>query len=307
MQMKDTFWKKNERALISAHFSLGSSGWLISLPSVTWIVLFFIVPSIFIAVFAFKPADLYGGVKEGWTLQTILQLASPVYIRLLFRTFWLSAVTTLICLTLAVPATYHLVSLPKKKQNLLLTLVIVPFWSSLLIRIFAWKTLLHPEGLFHKILSSLFLISPNSTLLYNTSAVLFVMVYSYLPFAILPIYAAATRFDMQLIDAAMDLGTTRKQAIWKVFLPGIETGIAAATLLVFIPAVGTYVIPDLVGGINSAMLGNRIAQKTLVERNIPQASALALMLAGVVLGMMLLMRTAPKRKVKIYDEVRNRE
>jgi len=281
----------------------------VSSSSIVWMVLFFLVPSILIYTYAFKPSDIYGGISEGWTLETIFSLSNILYLKLLFRTLGLSALTTIICLILAVPLGYQMITISKRGRNLLLMLVIVPFWSSLLIRIFAWKTLLHPEGIFHQFLAQIDLLSPNTPLLYNSIAVTFVMVYTYLPFAVLPIYASATKFKLQLIEAAMDLGASKTQAIYKVFLPGIEKGIAAAALMVFIPAVGTYVIPDLVGGINSEMLGNKIAQKTFVERNLPQASALSVLLAVVVFCILMVIRryTGMQKKVRVYDEVRNRE
>lgn len=281
----------------------------ISLPSMFWMLLFFLIPSIFIYTYAFKPSDVYGGISEGWTLETLIGLANFSYLTILLRTLWLSALTTLICLILAVPLGYQMITISKARSNLLLMLIIVPFWSSLLIRIFAWKTLLHPEGMLHEFLVSIHVIDPNTTLLYNSFAVTFVMVYTFLPFAILPIYSSATKFKLQLIEAAMDLGASRTQAIFKVFLPGIEKGIAAAALMVFIPAVGTYVIPDLVGGISSEMLGNKIAQKTFVERNLSQASALSAILAAVVFGILMIIRryTGTQKKVKIYSNMRNRE
>lgn len=173
---------------------------------------------------------------------------------------------------------YHLATLEKRQRNILLILVVVPFWSSLLIRIFAWKIVLHPEGILHSLLVALHLISEETPLLYNAIAVLFVMVYTFLPFAILPIFAAASKFNFNLIEAAIDLGATHLQAFTKIFIPAIRKGIVTAIFMVFIPAVGTYVITDLVGGPDNEMIGNKIAQKTLIERNLPEASALSLIL-----------------------------
>lgn len=281
----------------------------ISFPSIFWMLLFFLAPSILIYTYAFKPADIYGGLSEGWTLDTFFSLAHVSYLKILLRTLWLSFLTTIICLLIAIPFGYQMITVPRQTRNLLLMLVVLPFWSSLLIRIYAWKTLLHPEGLLHQILEATHLISPNSPLLYNSFAVTFVMVYTFLPFAILPIYTSATKFKLHLIDAAMDLGASKAQAIFKVFLPGIKKGIAAAGLMVFIPAVGTYIVPDLVGGVNSEMLGNKIAQKTFVERNLAQASALATILTLVVFLLLLVLRrvSEKKRKIPFYSQVRNRE
>lgn len=289
--------------------TLSKQEFLNSFPSVAWMLVFFLFPSIVIYAYAFKPSDLYGGVGPGWTFETILSLGNFLYLKLLIRTLWLSALTTCLCLCFALPLGYQLVTISKKWRNLLLMLIIVPFWSSLLIRIFAWKTLLHPEGTLQTLLIFFGVASENSTLLYNPMAVLFVMVYSFLPFAVLPIYAGASKFNLSLIEAAMDLGATRSQAFSKVFIPGIEKAIATAALMVFIPAVGTYVIPDLVGGTNSEMLANKIAQKTFIERNLPQASALSALMALVVFAILIVIKShiGAHKKIRIYDEVRNRE
>lgn len=248
---------------------------LFSLPSFLWLVVFFLLPTLVVFAFAFRPADLYGGVKEGWSLQSIIDLANSYYFILIFRTLWLSVLTTVGCLALALPVGYFLARAPKHISQFLLFMIIVPFWSSFLIRIFAWKSFLHPEGIFKGILVSLHLVSPETSLLYNSWAVLLVMIYTYLPFAIFPIYVAASKFNFQLLEAALDLGASRLYAFFKIFIPCIRKGIFSAMLLVFVPAIGAYVIPDLVGGTQSEMIGNKIAQRTLVDRNLPLASALA--------------------------------
>jgi spermidine/putrescine transport system permease protein len=279
----------------------------LTLPSFAWLLLFFLVPTTIIFCYAFKPADMYGGIQEGWTLETLKVLINPHYYVLIWRTLWLSSLTTIICLFLALPMGYQLAVTSKKARQFLLLLIVVPFWSSFLIRIFAWKTLLHPEGAFKAFLVWLHLINPETTLLYNSAAVLLVMVYTYLPFAVFPIYAAASKFNFQLMEAAMDLGASRTQAFLKVFIPGIRKGISTALLMVFIPAIGAYVIPDLVGGTNSEMIGNKIAEKTFVERNLPQASALSALLSVVVLVAMMIINQISSRS-KLFDtDMRNRE
>lgn len=281
---------------------------LLSSPSITWLLLFFLIPTLIIFGYAFKPADMYGGVKEGWTLETLKVLLNPHYYVLIWRTLWLSCLTTLICLMLSLPISYQLAISSKKVRHLLLLLIIVPFWSSFLIRIFAWKTLLHPEGFLKSFLVWIHCLSPETTLLYNSAAVLLVMVYTYLPFAVLPLYAAASKFNFQLMEAAQDLGASHTQAFLKVFVPGIRQGISTAMLMVFIPAIGAYVIPDLVGGTNSEMIGNKIAEKTFIERNLPQASALSALLCVVVFVALILIRKLSAQSSSLFDkEVRNRE
>jgi spermidine/putrescine transport system permease protein len=266
-----------------------------------------LIPSLIIFAYAFKPYDLYGDITEGWTFQTLIDLFDFNLLLLLWRTFWLSALSTLICLILALPMGYHLMSVSQKWRNILLLMIVVPFWSSFLIRIFAWKTVLHPDGVFHNLLVAFGIISQETTLLYNSTTVLFVMVYTFLPFAVLPIFAAASKFNFQLIEAAIDLGASRMQAFIKVFVPGVRKGIGTAILMVFIPAVGTYVIPDLVGGTNSEMLGNKIAQKTFVERSLPQASALSAFLVLAIFIPMLCVQRYVTRSKKFETETRNRE
>jgi spermidine/putrescine transport system permease protein len=279
----------------------------LTFPSFMWLIIFFLIPTLIVFSYAFKPADMYGGIEEGWTFETLKVLTNPRYYWLIWRTIWLSSATTVICLFLALPIGYQLATCSKKLKQFLLLLIVVPFWSSFLIRIFAWKTLLHPEGSFKIFLNWLHIIKPETTLLYNSAAVLLVMVYTYLPFAVFPIYAASAKFNFQLMEAAMDLGASHSKAFVKVFIPGIKKGFSTALLMVFIPAIGAYVIPDLVGGVNSEMIGNKIAEKTFIERNLPQASALSALLSLVVLIAMLIINRLSTHS-KLFDtSTRNRE
>lgn len=277
-------------------------------PSFVWLLVFFLIPTLIVFAFSFKPHDIYGNLTEGWTLKAVASLLNKEYLILIFRTLWLSALTTVICLALSLPIGYFLALANKKLRHLILMLIIIPCWSSFLIRIFAWKSLLHPEGFFKKMLVSLHLISSETSLLYNSGAVVLVMVYSYMTFAILPIYAAASKFNFQLFEAAMDLGATRLFTFYKIFVPGIRKGILTAVIMVFVPAVGAYVIPDLVGGTQSEMIGNKIAQRTFLERNLPEASALSSLLALVVLiPMTIITMRQSKTKKADLEEIRNKE
>jgi spermidine/putrescine transport system permease protein len=256
---------------------------LISGPSFIWLLIFFIIPTMIVFTIAFKPSTPFGGIGDGWTLQTLLSLRNPNYPAIIGRTVWLSVVSTAVCLLLAVPCGYCIARAPKRSREVLLLLVIIPFWTNFLIRIFAWKVLLHPEGILKHALVFLHLCSPDATLLYNPVTVLLVIIYTYLPFAILPVYAAAEKFDYSLIEAARDLGASQWRAFTRIFLPGISRGVWTAVLMVFIPALGSYVIPDIVGGPGSEMIGNKIAQRTFVDRNLPHASALAALLTLAVM------------------------
>ena len=256
---------------------------LISLPSLLWLTVLFVVPTLIVFGIALKPADLYGGVGAGWTLATLRSLGNPNYPAILWRTLWISLVATAACILLAIPMGYYMARAGRRWRQVLLLLTVVPFWTSFLVRVFAWKHLLHPEGPIKHALVVLGLAAPDTPLLYTPQAVVLVTVYTFLPFAILPVYAAAEKFDFHLFEAAMDLGATRLRAFYAVFLPGIRRGILTAVLVVFIPALGSYVIPDVVGGPNSEMIGNKIAQRTFVDRNLPHASALSVLLTLAVL------------------------
>ncbi|MBN1423158.1 ABC transporter permease [Candidatus Fermentibacteria bacterium] len=245
---------------------------------------------------AFKPADPYGGVGSGWTLATWRSLGDPNYPAIVWRTIRLSCIATVACLLLGLPAGYAIARAPFRWRQTLLLLVVVPFWTNFLVRIFAWKVLLHPEGFLRNALLSARFIRPEQTLMYNEEAVLLVLIYTYLPFAILPIFAAAEKFDFSLVEAALDLGCNRIKALVLVFLPGISRGLLTAALVVFIPALGSYLIPDIMGGPAGEMIGNKIAQRVFVDRHLPHASALsALLTLSVVAPMIVVLLTRASR------------
>jgi spermidine/putrescine transport system permease protein len=261
---------------------------IVTTPSAAWLVLFFLVPTLIVFGMSFRPADPYGGLGEGWTWSTWRGLQNPSYPLIAWRTLWMSVLTTGICLLVGVPVGYAMARAPRRWRSLLLLLVVIPFWTNFLIRVFAWKVLLHPEGLVKRALAALHLVAGDTSLLYRPEAVLLVLVYTSIPFAILPIYAAAEKFDFSLLEAARDLGCGKTLAFAKVFLPGISRGLWTATAMVFIPALGAYVIPDLMGGPSGEMLGSKIAQRVFVDRNLPHASALSTLLAIAVLAPMAL-------------------
>lgn len=269
---------------------------LTSLPSLLWLTIFFLIPTLIIFLIAFRPADPFGGVGKGWTLETVSSIANLNYPDIIWRTIWISVVTTILCIVLAVPTAYQMARISEKWRQIVMLLIIIPFWTSFLIRIFAWKVMLHPEGIVKKVLVFFQLIHSDASLLYNPTAVILVMVYTYLPFAILPIYASAEKFNFSLMEAARDLGAHSLQAFFRIFVPGISRGIVTAVLMVLIPVLGAYVIPDIVGGPNSEMIGNKIAQRTFVDRNLPQASWLSAVLTLAVIAPMLIILSLQKRK-----------
>ncbi len=257
--------------------------WSITLPSLLWLTLFFLIPTLIVASFSIRVPEPNGGLGQGWSFGTLDIIFDPKIFQLFIRTLILSLAATLGSVLIATPIAYTMARSSKRMQHLLLVLVVVPFWSSFLVRIFAWKSLLHPDGVLKQTLVFLHIIPETTQLLYNDLAVISVMVYTYLPFAILPLYAAFSKFDFQLFDAAYDLGANKTVTFFKVFLPNIKWALISAASMVFIPCIGAYVIPDLVGGTAAEMIGNEIAQKIFYDRNIPEASVLSTALTLLIL------------------------
>jgi len=280
---------------------------LVSAPSFIWLAVFFVIPSLLVFAIAFRTADPSGGIDDGWTLQTIENVLKGNYLNVLWRTVWVSCVVTIICLFLGVPVGYWIAQQKPKYRYWFLLIVIIPLWTNFLIRIFAWRVLLHPEGFLRQGLIWLGIIPEDLFLLNNVGAVIIVTVYTCLPFAILPIYAAAEKFNFSLLEAARDLGATRFQAFRHIFIPGIKRGIFTAILVVLIPALGSYAIPDLVGGVDGEMLGNKIAIKASAYRNLPEAAALAAFLSIIITIPVLGFLVKQKRLIKAMISTRRAE
>lgn len=273
-------------------------------PSYLWLFVFFLLPSLLVFAIAFKSADSSGGISDSWTLSTISNVLRQDYIIVLWRTIWVSVVVTALCLLLSIPVAYWIAQQPKKYRYWYLLLIIIPLWTNFLIRIFAWRTLLHPDGFLRTALLWLGVIPDDMFLLNNMGAVITVTVYTCLPFAILPIFAAAEKFNFALLEAARDLGASRFKAFYAIFLPGIKRGILTAILVVFIPAMGSYAIPDLVGGVDGELLGNKIALRASANRNLPEAAALAAMLSIIITVPVLAFMLKHKRLLRNIISIR---
>jgi ABC-type spermidine/putrescine transport system permease subunit I len=265
---------------------------LTTLPSFGWLGLFVFAPTLLVLAISFRETNPAGGIGAGWTFGQFAIFTQPSIHVLLWRTLWISALTTAICIVMALPVAWYLARVRKEWRARLLLLIIVPFWTNFLIRVFAWNQILHSEGGLARFLRSMHLLGENDSLLFNSGAVVLVSVYTYLPFAILPLYAAAEKFDFSLLDAARDLGATALRAFWSVFVPGIRKGLVTALVIVFVPMLGSYVVPDLVGGTDGQMIGNKIAQRNFSDRNLPSASAMAAILTLAVLAPMLFRKKA---------------
>ncbi len=284
--------------------------WLLTAPSFLWLALFFAVPAVIVLAFTFHGRDASGGVGE-WSLSTWRELVDPDYPTIVWNTLRISFEVTLWSIVLAVPCAYAIARMGSRWRAIVAGSIMLPFWTSFVVRVFAWKTMLHPDGWLQscylgwlaarecvfswlpsfaqKALLSVGLASAGSvdpatsTILDSETAVVLVSVYTFLPFAIMPIYAAAEKFDFSLLEAARDLGAKNFYAFCKIFIPGIRQGLVSAVLMVFIPAIGSYVIPQMLGGTNCVLIGNKIFMRAIQNRNIPHASALATLMAVSVL------------------------
>jgi putrescine transport system permease protein len=214
------------------------------------------------------------------------------------KSLQVAAVSTVLLLLIGYPFAYGIARSPRSIQPLLVMLVVLPFWTSFLIRVYAWINILQRDGLFNDVLLSLHIIDAPRAWLATDTAIYIGVVYSYLPFMVLPLYAALEKIDPALLEAAADLGCPRWQAFWRVTVPLSRAGIAAGALLCFIPIVGEFVIPDLLGGSRTQMIGQTLWTEFFSNRDWPVASALAVMLLMVLLVPILFYERVQRRTIE---------
>jgi spermidine/putrescine transport system permease protein len=271
------------------------SSWLLSLPTMIWLACFFLVPYLIVVFYSFLTPDIYD-VKFEVSLEAYRQIFTDGYLQPFFLSFKLAIYTVLICLLLGFPVAYYMARASEKLKNTLLILIIIPFWTNLIIRIFSWRIFLSYSGVLNEALIGLGMISQPLEIMRTNLAVILVMVYVYLPYMILPLYSVLEKLDFTLLNAAMDLGANEVKAFFRVTLPLAVEGIFAGTLLVFIPALGAYLIPQLVGNQRSLYVGQVITYKVKnIPRNWPMASALSLTLLLMVAILLLIMYAIYRR------------
>ena len=272
-----------------------------SMPMALWFTIFFLAPLGIIVVYSFLKKDLYGGVLPEFSFVAYGSLLNPNFLIITVRTMITSAIATIITILLALPCGYYMAR--SKYQTFLLLLIIIPFWTNFLIRVFAWMNILGNNGFLNELLMRFGIIKNYIGFLYNQKAVILVLVYMYLPYAILPLFSTIDKFDFSLLEAARDLGATKMGAISRILLPNIKSGIYTAILFTFIPIFGAYAVPLLVGGLDSYMLGNVIADQLTKARNWPLSSAFSLVLTVITLAGVLIMMSLQKREAKIKTDV----
>jgi spermidine/putrescine transport system permease protein len=247
-------------------------------PASLWMLLFFLCPLLIVGAYSFLSRGDYGGVALPLTIESYRRLFDPLYLRVLAHTLWMAALTTVICLVLGYPLAYYLAFHGGRRKHLLLFLVVLPFWTSFLVRTYAWIFLLRDTGLLNSVLLRLGVIETPLPLLYNEGAVLVGLVYGFLPLMVLPLYASLERLDRGLLEAAADLGASPFNRLVRVTAPLTRPGIYAGCLLVFISALGAYLTPDLLGGGKGMMIGTLVQNQFTTGRDWPFGAAVSLVL-----------------------------
>ncbi len=269
-------------------------GTIYALPIALWFTVFFLVPLLVIIVFSFLKADVDGGVMPLVSLDAYRNLLRPRIFRIFFNTIWVSVVSTLITILMALPCAYFMAK--SKAKTFLLILVIIPFWTNFIIRVFAWKTILESNGVINSLLIGFGAIANPLPLEHNWIAVIIINVYTYLTYAILPLFSTIEKFDFTLLEAARDLGASKIQSIVRVLLPNVKAGIVTAIFFTFIPLLGSFVVQQLIGTKDMYMLGNEINDNIYKYFDWPTAYAIAVVLMLLAnVGLLFVMKNDRKQ------------
>jgi putrescine transport system permease protein len=281
-------------------FKMPGRGFVIGLPF-AWLVVFFLLPFLILLYISF--VDMGNDIspfKPIWDSETgVLKLKyenywsifragdggglfQTIYIEAYLRSIWYALCTAVLCLLIGYPFSYFIARSAPSVRPALLMMVMLPFWTSFLLRVYAWKGILADQGVINQVLLALGLIDEPVLMLYTNVSMLVGMTYVYLPFMVLPLYANLVKMDFRLLEAAYDLGTTPFKAFWLVTVPLSKAGIVAGFMLVFIPSVGEFVIPSLLGGPENIMIGRVVWDEMFTSNNWPRASALAVIMIGLI-------------------------
>ena len=269
--------------------------WLVSGPPFLYLLLFFAIPSLIMVLASFRSPGEFGGLApflEGGKVDLNLDsyarfFTDPVYAQIFLKSVWYALLTTLFCLALAYPLAALIAKSPQRYRDLLLLLVILPFWSNFLIRVYAWMIILGPNAALASTVNGVLAWFGHEPvpLLFSSFAVLVCLVYVHLPFMVLPLYANLEKHDQALLDAAQDLGANAWQRFWRITFPLSLPGVYAGAALVFIPALGIFAIPDILGGPGDSLIGNVIKQQFLETRDWPFGSVLSIVLTVAALAL----------------------
>jgi spermidine/putrescine transport system permease protein len=285
----------------------GQGSWLAGLPGIAFLVLLVLAPLIIIVIYSFLSRAKFGvGVKWAFDPAPYLDLLfreslaggrafAPTYLEIILNSFWYSLITTVVCIALSIPIAIWMATRAPAYRTALVFIVTIPFWTSLLIRTYAFVIILNDNGPINGSLQFLGLIGSPIGMLYTPFATVVGLVYSFLPFMILPIYATAERFDFRLAEAAYDLGANRATVLRRIVLPAVRPGIIAGSLLVFIPALGSFLAPELLGGGKTSMIANVIAAQFGASRNWPFGAALSVLLLIITMLILVVFAVVARR------------
>lgn len=278
---------------------------LLLAPVTLFLGVFFLLPLGIIAVFSFLTPGLYGGVEWsfyhwnygrifGWA-DGIIEIFEPIYLHILLRSLSFAALTVVLTLLLCYPVAFWVSRLSARWRLVFMFLITLPFFCSLIVRLYAWLLILKPSGLLNTVLLSTGVIGEPLEILYTPAAVVLGMVYVMIPFMFLPLYASVDTLDRAQVEASLDLGANRFQTFVKVIVPQTLPGIIGGSVIVFIPSVGNFIVPDVLGGAKGLMIGNLVEQQFLSARNWPFGSALSMIIMAVVLIVLLVAVTRAKK------------
>lgn len=255
----------------------GFNLWGLLGPAMFWLVMFFLIPLGMIVVYSFAQRGAYGEIRWVLTGENYLRAVDLLYLKILLRSFGVASVTTVSCLIIGYPLAYFVAFAPPRLKNILLVLLVIPFWTNFLIRTYAWMVILQEQGLLNMAFLRLGLIAEPLHILFTLKGVMIGMIYGYLPFMTLPIYSSLEKLDPLLLEVSTDLGAHRFETFLRVTLPLTTPGIAAGAVLVFVTATGDIIIPDMLGG-KTFLIGNLISNQFLLTRDWPFGSALTILL-----------------------------
>ena len=268
-----------------------------------WLLLFALLPNIGLLVVTVLTRGEQDFVLPQFTLDNYLRLLDPTFLKILWESLWLAFMSTLACLLVGYPFGYCMARAPRKWKALLMMLVIIPFWTSALVRIYGWKILLQANGpLISKLLVWLGVTEQPVSFMYGDFAVFMGILYTFLPFMVLPLYASIEKLDSRLLDAARDLGASGFQSFWHVTFPLTLPGIIAGSMLVFLPSLGAFYIPEILGGAKSMLIGNFIKNQFMVARDWPLGAAASTILT-LLLALLIAVYRMANRKVASRDRM----
>jgi spermidine/putrescine transport system permease protein len=247
-------------------------------PPLFWLILFFVVPMVLILICSLSPQDIYGGVQPGFTLEHYKRLFDPIYLNVYLNSLLYAVGTTVITAAIAYPMAYFMAFASPKTKAFLLFLVMLPFWTNFLVRTYSFIIILAQDGLINTLLLKTHLIHEPLDLLYNQFAVYVGFIYGNLPFMLLPLFSALDRMPQSHLEASMDLGAGPIRTFWKITFPNSIPGLAAGIIFVFIPTFGNFIVPEILGGTDTIIIGNIISRQFLESRNWPFGSAMSAVL-----------------------------